>query len=600
MKHIMTRLKQLLLYAGLEKEEYDKIQSIFLAPNWMILTSFSIVVALVSIGFIILSFFNTTVVSDRIAFCCTAVIMIVIAVINVTNGKNNEKLLNALDVIFITATYMLGIYNGTIGDPNNTSITFIVLVVGLPMVLNGRPVIMIGEMLLACAVFLIVAINVKSPDVIDVDVADVIAFAFISLALNLHLVVVKVQGYFAQYQANEATAKAEAANVAKTEFLFNMSHDIRTPMNAVIGFTNLLEKEVEGNERAKDYLKKIQISNDFLLSLINNVLEMSRIESGKVILDETANNVYAFWDSMHDLFDNQMDEKGITFTSDIRVDHPNVMVDATKIREVYLNIVSNALKYTPTGGKVSMVVEELPIERQGYVTYKTVITDTGIGMSKVFLPHIFEEFSRERTSTESKLTGTGLGMPIVKKLVDLMQGEIEVESEQGKGTKFTLTISHRIADASDTRLEGEYSIDYKAEDFVGKRILLAEDNELNAEIAMSILEIDGFLVERAEDGIICVDMLQKADPDYYDLVLMDIQMPNMDGYKATQAIRRLPDSKKANIPIVAMTANAFDEDRKMAFTMGMNGHISKPIEIETLRNMLWNVLFNKEEGKEIK
>ncbi len=600
MKHIMTRLKQLLLYAGLEKEEYDKIQSIFLAPNWMILTSFSIVVALVSIGFIILSFFNTTVVSDSIAFCCTSVIMIVIAVVNVTNGKNNEKLLNALDVIFITATYMLGIYNGTIGDPNNTSITFIVLVVGLPMVLNGRPVIMIGEMLLACAVFLIVAINVKSPDVIDVDVADVIAFAFISLALNLHLVVVKVQGYFAQYQANEATAKAEAANVAKTEFLFNMSHDIRTPMNAVIGFTNLLEKEVEGNERAKDYLKKIQISNDFLLSLINNVLEMSRIESGKVILDETANNVYAFWDSMHDLFDNQMDEKGITFTSDIRVDHPNVMVDATKIREVYLNIVSNALKYTPTGGKVSMVVEELPIERQGYVTYKTVITDTGIGMSKVFLPHIFEEFSRERTSTESKLTGTGLGMPIVKKLVDLMQGEIEVESEQGKGTKFTLTISHRIADASDTRLEGEYSIDYKAEDFVGKRILLAEDNELNAEIAMSILEIDGFLVERAEDGIICVDMLQKADPDYYDLVLMDIQMPNMDGYKATQAIRRLPDSKKANIPIVAMTANAFDEDRKMAFTMGMNGHISKPIEIETLRNMLWNVLFNKEEGKEIK
>ena len=600
MKHIMTRLKQLLLYAGLEKEEYDKIQSIFLAPNWMILTTFSIVVALVSIGFIILSFFNTTVVSDSIAFCCTAVIMIVIAVINVTNGKNNEKLLNALDVIFITATYMLGIYNGTIGDPNNTSITFIVLVVGLPMVLNGRPVIMIGEMLLACAVFLIVAINVKSPDVIDVDVADVIAFAFISLALNLHLVVVKVQGYFAQYQANEATAKAEAANVAKTEFLFNMSHDIRTPMNAVIGFTNLLEKEVEGNERAKDYLKKIQISNDFLLSLINNVLEMSRIESGKVILDETANNVYAFWDSMHDLFDNQMDEKGITFTSDIRVDHPNVMVDATKIREVYLNIVSNALKYTPTGGKVSMVVEELPIERQGYVTYKTVITDTGIGMSKVFLPHIFEEFSRERTSTESKLTGTGLGMPIVKKLVDLMQGEIEVESEQGKGTKFTLTISHRIADASDTRLEGEYSIDYKAEDFVGKRILLAEDNELNAEIAMSILEIDGFLVEWAEDGIICVDMLQKADPDYYDLVLMDIQMPNMDGYKATQAIRRLPDSKKANIPIVAMTANAFDEDRKMAFTMGMNGHISKPIEIETLRNMLWNVLFNKEEGKEIK
>ena len=209
-----------------------------------------------------------------------------------------------------------------------------------------------------------------------------------------------------------------------------------------------------------------------------------------------------------------------------------------------------------------------------------MVADTGIGMSAEFLPHIFDEFTRERTSTESKVAGTGSGMPIVKKLVDLMHGTIAVESELGKGTKFTLTLLHRIADTADAKSESEYSDEYRIGDYAGKRILLAEDNELNAEIAMTILEEEGFLVEHAEDGIVCVDMLQKAAPDYYDLILMDIQMPNMDGYKATQIIRRLPDKQKAAIPIIAMTANAFEEDRKNAFRVGMNGHIAKPIVID--------------------
>ena len=397
----------------------------------------------------------------------------------------------------------------------------------------------------------------------------------------------------------DALKAAKEASHAKSTFLFNMSHDIRTPMNAIIGFTDLLKKHLDDKALARSYIGKIETANDFLLSLINNVLEMARIESGKVILDETANNMYTFWDALLALFDTQMKAKGITFSSEIRVEHPDVMVDVTKIREILLNIVSNAVKYTPSGGTVSLTVTELPSSRSGYIVFQTVIADTGIGMSDEFLPHIFEEFTRERTSTESKVVGTGLGMPIVKKLVELMQGTIEVESELGKGTKFTLILSHRIADAADTKLESEYSDEYRIEDFAGKRILLAEDNELNAEIAMTILEEEGFLVERAEDGIICVDMIQKAASDYYDLVLMDIQMPNMDGYKATRTIRRLPDKQKADIPIIAMTANAFEEDRKKAFRMGMNGHIAKPIQIETLKNTLGYVLSKKEVDKEI-
>ena len=391
----------------------------------------------------------------------------------------------------------------------------------------------------------------------------------------------------------------KAASEAKSAFLFNMSHDIRTPMNAIIGFTDLLKKHLDDKELARSYIGKIETANDFLLSLINNVLEMARIESGKVYLDETANNVYAFWQELHALFDTQMQAKGITFTGDIRVSHPDVITDGTKLREILLNIMSNAVKYTPSVGSISVTVTEIPVTRPGYTVYQTVIADTGIGMSEEFLPHIFEEFTRERTSTESKVAGTGLGMPIVKKLVDLLQGTITVESQLGKGTKFTLTLAHRIADDGQKRQLSLRSDPYRMEDFAGKRILLAEDNQLNAEIAMTILEEAGFLVEWAEDGIICVDRIEKAAPDEYDLVLMDIQMPNMDGYKATRIIRRLPDQRKAGIPIIAMTANAFDEDRRKAFQVGMNGHITKPIQVEVLMNTLASVLSEREGDKEI-
>ena len=383
---------------------------------------------------------------------------------------------------------------------------------------------------------------------------------------------------------------ANASNAAKSAFLFNMSHDIRTPMNAIIGFTELLEKHLDDKELAKSYIKKIQTSNDFLLSLINNVLEMARIESGKTTLDETYWDAHAFNDTLFSLFDSQMKEKGITFTRKNKVEHPDVLCDETKLREIFLNILSNALKYTPSGGTVTMNLTEIPSDRPGYAMYQTVIEDTGIGMSEEFLPHLFEEFTRERSSTESKLNGTGLGMPIVKKLVDLMQGTIEVESKVGKGTRITVTLPHRIAQEADTGRFVENTQEYDVNCFHGKRILLAEDNELNAEIAITILEEAGFIVEHAEDGIICVDMMEKAQAGYYDLILMDIQMPNMDGYKATQTIRKLSDPKKAGITIVAMTANAFEEDKKNAYDAGMNRHIAKPIKVDELMTALTEIL----------
>ena len=382
----------------------------------------------------------------------------------------------------------------------------------------------------------------------------------------------------------------KASSAAKTAFLFSMSHDIRTPMNAIIGFVGLLEKHLDDKERALSYIKKIQASNEFLLSLINNVLEMAKIESGKATLDETYWDAHAFNDTLFSLFDSQMKEKGITFTRENRVIHKDVLCDETKLREIFLNILSNALKYTPSGGRVTMNLTEIPSDRPGYALYQTVIEDTGIGMSEDFLPHLFEEFSRERSSTESRLNGTGLGMPIVKKLVDLMEGTIEVESKVGRGTKITVTLPHRIAQNVDTKglMETAHGIDAAA--FRGKRIRLARDNELNAEMAIESLKEAGFVIDRAEDGQRCVDMLKSAASGYYDLILMDIQMPNMNGYDATRAIRGLQDPEKANIPILAMTANAFEEDKREAFRSGMNGHIAKPVNVRELMKELANVL----------
>ena len=389
-------------------------------------------------------------------------------------------------------------------------------------------------------------------------------------------------------EREKARIAADNANKAKSDFLFNMSHDIRTPMNAIVGYTDLLEKNIEDSRKSKEYIAKIRKVEAVLLSLINNVLEMSRIESGKAVMDEEAGSLTELFNNYYTVFEGQLQEKKIEFSSEIRVEHDYLYFDETKMRQIFINILSNSFKYTHSGGKVSVCVQELPSESRETALIRTEIKDTGIGMSQDFLPYIFDKFSRAHTSTDSRVEGTGLGMPIVKKLIDLMGGTITVESELGKGTAFTVTISHRIAE---TRKSCGYDnvSDYTSA-FCGKRILLAEDNDLNAEIALEILSEVGFSVERAKDGIECLYMLEHSDNGYYDLVLMDIQMPNMDGYKATQFIRSLDDQGKASIPIIAMTANAFKEDRDRAIAFGMNGHVAKPIDIAALFSMLNEIL----------
>ncbi|MDY3918896.1 MAG: response regulator [Candidatus Limivivens sp.] len=283
-----------------------------------------------------------------------------------------------------------------------------------------------------------------------------------------------------------------------------------------------------------------------------------------------------------------MVQKGIDFTRQVVVNNHYVFCDPIKLREIFLNVLSNAYKYTNPGGKVNMRLEEIPCDREGYVLYRTTISDTGIGISEEFLPHIFEEFTRENNTTDNKIEGTGLGMPIVKRLVEFLDGTIEVKSEKGVGTTVIITLPYRIAEKSNLVVHAGVELDPKL--FQGKRILLAEDNELNAEIAMEILREAGFVIERAEDGQICVDKLKRMPFGYYDLILMDIQMPNMNGYDATRTIRALPDSKKANIPILAMTANAFEEDKREAYRSGMNGHLAKPMNVRELMKELANIL----------
>lgn len=381
-------------------------------------------------------------------------------------------------------------------------------------------------------------------------------------------------------ELEKAAREAQAANIAKTRFLFNMSHDIHTPMNAIIGYAGLLAAHLDERDRALDYLGKIRSSSDFLLSLINYVLEMARIESGKAALKLEPSDINELAASLKAVFDPLADEKHITTTCTIDIQHPYVRSDQTKVREIFLNIISNAIKYTPEGGRVDFTMTELPGETPGTVRYKAVVQDDGIGMSAEYLPHLFEEFSREHTSTESRVIGTGLGLPIVKSLVQLMGGTIDVESTVGKGSTFTVVIPFPVISKEELTQQREQPAD-PAAGLAGKHLLLAEDNDLNAEIALTILQENGMIVNRAEDGIRCLELLGTKPAGYYDAVLMDIQMPRMDGYQAAQAIRALPDAR-STVPIIAMTANAFEEDKQRAFDAGMNDHISKPISVNAL------------------
>jgi len=381
---------------------------------------------------------------------------------------------------------------------------------------------------------------------------------------------------------------AVKAGNAKTAFLFSMSHEIRTPINAIIGYSELMQRQFDDKEACRDYLEKLRRSSNFLLSIINNVLEMARIESGKVELNEEKRGALSVLDEVSSVYEGLMEQKGLTFICEADIKSDYLYLDKVKLNEIFLNLLSNAYKYTPEGGSVSVSLRELPSDREGYTIFETTVSDTGIGMSKEYLATVFEPFSREKSVAQSNISGTGLGMAIVKNLVDLMGGTIVADSEPGKGTTYVVTIPHRIASETDENAVGNDNAENIQ--FEGKRILLAEDNELNAEIATVILKDAGFEVELAEDGAICVDMLKSRDGGYYDLILMDVQMPNMDGYEATRTIRRMEDPLRSQIPIIAMTANAFETDKENALNAGMNAHISKPIHIATLMETLKSVM----------
>ena len=393
-----------------------------------------------------------------------------------------------------------------------------------------------------------------------------------------------------------ALKKAEDASLAKTRFLNNMSHDIRTPMNAILGYAQLMVNELKGKNlpEISEYLKKLQQSGNLLLSIINNVLDMAQIESGRMEIDENYGRIEDIRQNLFEIFGDEAKKKNLVLQYTINVEHENILTDTTKVKEIFVNILSNAIKYTSSGGSVKVSIDELPCDENGYMMVRTRVSDTGIGMSQEYLTNIFEAFTREQNTTRSKIAGTGLGMSIVKKYVDLLGGTINVESELGKGSTFTVTLKHRIADESYYVKKYIEESETGSEILEGRNILLAEDNDLNAEIAEAILENAGLKIERVEDGIQCVNRIEKMPADTYDMILMDIQMPQMDGYKATQAIRNLPDKDKASIPIVAMTANAFEEDKRDAIAAGMNGHIAKPIQVDKMLSILSEVIRQRE------
>ena len=389
-------------------------------------------------------------------------------------------------------------------------------------------------------------------------------------------------------ELREAKLKAECANKAKSAFLFNMSHDIRTPMNAIIGYADLATRHLQETEKLGRYLEEIQICGKELLSMLGNVLDLARIENNKVEMEYTVSNVRECFENCVTMFRQQAESKNQTLSLTEQIMYPYVYMDAPHLSEICLNIISNAIKYTNTGGTISCSVLQESC-KEDWCNMIITITDNGIGMSEEFQKHIFDAFERERNSTASHIEGSGIGMGITKKLIELMNGTIEVKSKQGEGSSFTVTVPCRKALKEDT-LEKKNTNLHNKNCLNGVRILLVEDNEINIEIARELLTEEGCLVETENDGVACIDMIEKADADYYKLILMDIQMPVMNGYDATLAIRKMKDTKKSRIPIIAMTANAFAEDVQKVLSVGMNDHVAKPVDINILVSTMMKYL----------
>ena len=400
-----------------------------------------------------------------------------------------------------------------------------------------------------------------------------------------------------QYEAEleKSAEQAKNANEAKTRFLFNMSHDIRTPMNAIVGFSDLLEKNLQNEKKAKEYLGKIQSSSNLLLMIINQVLEMARIESGTAVLQLKAEDMDALFHRVNTVFEEDIRKKNLQYHTVLDVRHHYAVCDQTKLQEIMLNIISNAIKYTPEGHSIHVEVHEAVSENPSKIRCIFSCEDTGIGISEEYLPHIYEEFSREHTSTENKVPGTGLGLPIIKSMIELMGGSIQVESRQGIGTKFTVDLSFDMASKEEVYGSRNAIKTSAIHTIKGKRILIAEDNELNAEIAKTVLEDAGALVTRVEDGQQAVELFKEKPAGTFDAILMDLMMPVMDGYTATKKIRSLEHSDAKTIPIIAMTANAFQEDAEKCIAVGMNAHLAKPLNIEKMMTTICHLVKKKNE-----
>ena len=413
----------------------------------------------------------------------------------------------------------------------------------------------------------------------------VISYVFSLLIATVFYLISSKKHRERQYEAEleKAAEQAKNANEAKTRFLFNMSHDIRTPMNAIVGFSGLLEKNLQNERKAKEYLEKIQSSGNLLLRIINQVLEMARIESGTAVLQLKAEDMDALFHRVNTVFEEDVRKKNLQYHAVLDVRHHYVVCDQTKLQEIMLNIISNAIKYTPEGHSIYVEVHEAVSENPSKIRYIFSCEDTGIGMSEEYLPHIYEEFSREHSTTENKVPGTGLGLPIIKSMIELMGGSIQVESRQGIGTKFTIDLSFDIA-LKEEVYGSEDTIESSAIHTIkGKRILLVEDNELNAEIAKTVLEDVGALITRAENGQQALELFKEKPAGTFDVILMDLMMPVMDGYTATRKIRELERSDAKTVPIIAMTANAFQEDAEKCIAVGMNAHLAKPLDIEKMK-----------------
>ena len=419
----------------------------------------------------------------------------------------------------------------------------------------------------------------------------VISYVFSLLIATVFYLISSKKHRERQYEAEleKSAEQAKNANEAKTRFLFNMSHDIRTPMNAIVGFSGLLEKNLQNERKAKEYLEKIQSSSNLLLRIINQVLEMARIESGTAVLQLKAEDMDALFHRVNTVFEEDVRKKNLQYHAVLDVRHHYVVCDQTKLQEIMLNIISNAIKYTPEGHSIYVEVHEAVSENPSKIRYIFSCEDTGIGMSEEYLPHIYEEFSREHSTTENKVPGTGLGLPIIKSMIELMGGSIQVESRQGIGTKFTIDLSFDIA-LKEEVYGSEDTIESSAIHTIkGKRILLVEDNELNAEITKTVLEDVGALITRAENGQQALELFKEKPAGTFDVILMDLMMPVMDGYTATRKIRELERSDAKTVPIIAMTANAFQEDAEKCIAVGMNTHLAKPLDIEKMKNTIKDI-----------